>query len=82
MTIDTGFDLHVALSVDANGQRPKQAAVARRTLLDCCEHRGKNLTKLSEKWIDVSALGYETNWLWVIGGKFRPSIKAGELKHV
>lgn len=69
--INTGFDLHVSLSVGTDGERPKQAAVATQMLRDVSKDRGKPLTALAERWFDVTGHGYETNWMWVIGGKFR-----------
>lgn len=80
---NTGFDLHVALSVDFDGERPnpKYRTVARNNLRSCAQWKGGKLGELSERWFDVTGQGYEKNYLWVIGGtwKVKPATNAPKL---
>jgi len=57
--INTGFSRHVDILVDRDMEFPAQETIEiARNLI------GKDYI---EKWFDVSGLGYDKNWMYVIG---------------
>lgn len=63
MSFDTGFDLHVCLPVDFEGERPNPDSrrVAKDNLSGCAKWKGGVLHRFTEKWFDVTGMGYEKN---------------------
>ena len=58
--INTGFRRHIDLCVSGDGVRPAEHL----------EKAARNMLGVKEpieKWFDVTGLGYDTNWMWVLG---------------
>lgn len=54
---DTGFVRHIDIPVHAKDERPESADVARTMI-------GSNAREI---WVNVTGLGYEKHWLWILG---------------
>jgi hypothetical protein len=59
MITDTGFDRHIDVLVDAEGENPPRSAIKY-----CRSLLGPH-TKV--KWLNVAGFGYEKDWMWVMG---------------
>lgn len=71
MSIDTGFDLHVAIPVDRNGVKPNASKIAAAKNNIVHVAKGKARTPVKFKWFDVTGLGYDKDWMFVMGCNYR-----------
>lgn len=60
--LNTGFKSHVDVLVDKQDEKPDKASMDH--IQNALGFRGK---RVQEKWIYVKGLGYEKDWMYVIG---------------